>query len=338
MPLQGGRGSCTGAPSERSSCGLPLPPAVRKHVAMPSSHPAQCIRLPHASPNNNPVDWPVSYGKVHTGGACWPGGSCRPAGRQRSSLRITVMLEQRRRCLERCSCKKVCCLAVRLRRLCGRLITLRLLGRRHHHSQQRAQGVQQWGAALQHAGGSTEALQPLLRSEPGCQCWVAHQTYSVHDDGVATAPIRLGIMFGTGLVVSTWTAAMAEHCAAMTSGGRLSLGAQGSKLGAGAGDAASSTATAAGAAAHSCCSSSICPWAAPLLVTDTACGTTAAAAPPCSGRGAAPATAQCCSACDGSRLRPKSAGGSAAAALDRLELPLPRPAGRKGLQYASSDH
>ena len=133
----------------------------------------------------------------------------------------------------------------------------------------------------------------------------------------------------------TCTAAMAEHCAKTTSGARLSLGAQGSALTAGTGETASSVATAAGAAAHSCCSSSICSGAMAPLATGNPTGSDAVVAPLCSRSGAVPAAVQCCSACCGSRPRPKSAGGcagapAAAAALDRPELPLPRPAVEQG--------
>ena len=109
------------------------------------------------------------------------------------------------------------------------------------------------------------------------------------------------------------------------------MGAQGSIFTTGTGEAASSDATAAGAAAHTCCSSSTCSGAPAPPAADKPIGPDAVAAPPCSGSGAVPAAAQCCSACGGSKLRPKSVGGcagapAAAAVLDRPELPLPRPA------------
>ena len=123
----------------------------------------------------------------------------------------------------------------------------------------------------------------------------------------------------------------------------MSLGAQGSALTAGTGETASSVATAAGAAAHSCCSSSICSGAMAPLATGNPAGPDAVVAPLCSSSGAVPAAAQCCSACCGSRPRPKSAGGcagapAAAAVLDRPELPLPRPAVEQGTWSGSCLH
>lgn len=151
------------------------------------------------------------------------------------------------------------------------------------------------------------------------------------------------LLVSTDKSARTCTAAMAEHCVATTSGSRLSLGAQGSIFTTGTGEAASNDATAAGAAAHSCCSSSICSGALAPPAADNSIGPDAVAAPPCSGSGAVPAAAQCCSTCGGSRLRPKSAGGSAgapaaAAVLDRPELPLPRPAVQHGTWNVDGTH
>jgi hypothetical protein len=111
----------------------------------------------------------------------------------------------------------------------------------------------------------------------------------------------------------------------------------------GTGEAASSAATAAGAAAHSCCSNSTCSGALAPPAAGVPSGPEAVAPPLCSGSGAVPAAAQCCSACGGSRLRPKSVGGSAgapaaAAVLDRPELPLPRPAVKHGTWNVDGSH